>query len=80
MRAAHKELQVSCMKYILTFSLLTIIVGAQDSFAAQSKLLSDANKKVFELRTEIKAHQHKVDRLHDYERQIEQLIHLQRLW
>ncbi|GJE86936.1 hypothetical protein PsYK624_030190 [Phanerochaete sordida] len=52
----------------------------RDSFAAQSKLLSEANSKVFELKTEIKANQHKVDRLHDYERQIEQLIKLQRLW
>ncbi|EKM55596.1 uncharacterized protein PHACADRAFT_121237 [Phanerochaete carnosa HHB-10118-sp] len=52
----------------------------QDSFAAQSKLLSEANHKVFELKTDIKANQHKVDRLHDYERQIEQLIKLQRLW
>lgn len=80
MRAAHKELQVSCIDFIPISSSLMIITGVQDSFAAQSKLLSDANHKVFELRTEIKAHQHKVDRLHDYERQIEQLIHLQRLW
>lgn len=52
----------------------------QDSFIAQSKLLSAANHQVFDLKTEIKANQHKVDRLHDYERQIEQFIKLQRLW
>ncbi|KAI0818775.1 hypothetical protein BC629DRAFT_1579276 [Irpex lacteus] len=39
----------------------------QASFAAQGKLLSDANSA-------------QVDRLHDYEKQIEQLIALQRLW
>lgn len=32
------------------------------------------------LETKIKENAHKVDRLHDYERQIEQLIALQRLW
>ena len=52
----------------------------QETFAAQKKLLSDATREVFELQTRIKTNQHKVDRLRDYERQIEQLIALQRLW
>ncbi|KAI0703639.1 Hamartin protein-domain-containing protein [Cytidiella melzeri] len=52
----------------------------QASFAAQSKLLSEANHKVFMLETKIKESAHKVDRLYDYERQIEQLVALQRLW
>ncbi|KAI0093876.1 hypothetical protein BDY19DRAFT_919402 [Irpex rosettiformis] len=50
------------------------------SFAAQGRLLSDANGRVFMLETQIKETAHKVDRLHDYEKQIEQLIALQRLW
>ena len=52
----------------------------QDTFAAQKKLLSDASRDVFELQTREKANKHKVDRLHDYEKQIDQLIALQRLW
>ena len=35
---------------------------------------------VFRLETQIKENAHKVDRLHDYETQIDQLIKLQRLW
>lgn len=47
---------------------------------AQGKLLSDATKQVFDLQTQKKATQHKIDRLHDYERQIEQHVKMQRLW
>ncbi|KAI0636896.1 hypothetical protein C8Q77DRAFT_1215790 [Trametes polyzona] len=53
---------------------------AKDTFAAQGKLLAEANQLVFHLETKIKENAHKVDRLHDYETQIEQLIKLQRLW
>ncbi|PCH38043.1 hypothetical protein WOLCODRAFT_114704 [Wolfiporia cocos MD-104 SS10] len=53
---------------------------AKDTFAAQSKLLAAANQRVFQLETREKENKHKVDRLHDYEMQIEQLIKLQRLW
>ncbi|TBU50853.1 hypothetical protein BD309DRAFT_1025514 [Dichomitus squalens] len=53
---------------------------AKDTFAAQGKLLADANQLVFRLETQIKENAHKVDRLHDYETQIDQLIKLQRLW
>ncbi|KAI0665193.1 hypothetical protein C8Q70DRAFT_942766 [Cubamyces menziesii] len=53
---------------------------AKDTFAAQGRLLADANKLVFQLETRIKENAHKVDRLHDYETQIDQLITLQRLW
>ena len=59
-------------------ALLTEFV--QDTFAAQKKLLSDATRDVFELQTKEKANKHKIDRLHDYEKQIDQLIVLQRLW
>lgn len=52
----------------------------QALFSAQSKLLAEATSEVSELKTEKKENQHKVDRLHDYERQIEQLIKVQRLW
>ncbi|KAH0584353.1 hypothetical protein H2248_009893 [Termitomyces sp. 'cryptogamus'] len=49
-------------------------------FDAQGKLLADAQNQVFLLQTQKKETQHKVDRLHDYERQIEQHIKMQRLW
>ncbi|KAG6821069.1 hypothetical protein H0H93_007228 [Arthromyces matolae] len=53
---------------------------AKTQFAAQGKLLADAAQEVFLLQTQKKENQHKVDRLHDYERQIEQHIKMQRLW
>ncbi|KAI1795805.1 hypothetical protein LXA43DRAFT_989612 [Ganoderma leucocontextum] len=53
---------------------------AKDTFAAQGKLLAEASQSVFRLETQIKENAHKVDRLHDYETQIDQLIKLQRLW
>ncbi|RDB24092.1 Tuberous sclerosis 1 [Hypsizygus marmoreus] len=53
---------------------------AQALFAAQGKLLAEASKEVFELRTQKKETQHKIDRLKDYERQIEQHIKMQQLW
>jgi len=43
-------------------------------------LLADATKEVFDLQTQRKENQHKVDRLHDYERQIEQHLKVQKLW
>lgn len=52
----------------------------QALFSAQSNLLAEAAAEVLELKTEKKENQHKVDRLRDYERQIEQLIKVQRLW
>lgn len=47
---------------------------------AQGKLLSEATKQVFDLQTQKKETQHKIDRLRDYERQIEQHVKMQRLW
>ncbi|KAG2078108.1 hypothetical protein BDR04DRAFT_1065222 [Suillus decipiens] len=61
-------------------SLRTAEKEAQALFAAQGQLLADAAKQVFELQTQRKETQHKVDRLRDYERQIEQHIRMQRLW
>lgn len=61
-------------------SLRTAKKEAQALFAAQGQLLADAVKQVFELQTQRKETQHKVDRLRDYERQIEQHIRMQRLW
>ncbi|KAI6132089.1 hypothetical protein EDD16DRAFT_1689215 [Pisolithus croceorrhizus] len=52
----------------------------QALFDAQKKLLADAEKEVFELKTRQKENQHKIDRLHDYERQIEQHVRMQKLW
>ncbi|KAL1742241.1 hypothetical protein HDZ31DRAFT_84260 [Schizophyllum fasciatum] len=53
---------------------------AKALFEAQGKLLAEANQNVFELRTQILNNQHKIDRLHDYETQIEQHVKMQRLW
>ncbi|KAG6865020.1 hypothetical protein C0991_005566 [Blastosporella zonata] len=61
-------------------SLRTAEKEAQALFAAQGKLLADATDEVFSLQTQKKETQHKVDRLHDYERQIEQHVNMQRLW
>lgn len=60
------------------FSML--IFRLQALFVAQGRLLADATKDVFELQTQRKENQHKIDRLKDYERQIEQHIKVQRLW
>ncbi|KAJ3568873.1 hypothetical protein NP233_g5417 [Leucocoprinus birnbaumii] len=53
---------------------------AKALFAAQAKLLAEATEHVFQLKTQKKENQHKIDRLHDYERQIEQHIKIQKLW
>ncbi|KAI4524385.1 hypothetical protein K525DRAFT_235719 [Schizophyllum commune Loenen D] len=53
---------------------------AKALFEAQGKLLAEANQTVFDLRTQILSNQHKIDRLHDYEAQIEQHVKMQRLW
>ncbi|KAL0580269.1 hypothetical protein V5O48_001774 [Marasmius crinis-equi] len=49
-------------------------------FAAQGRLLSDATTEVFQLQTQRKETQHKIDRLHDYEKQIDQHMKMQMLW
>ncbi|KAJ7273587.1 hypothetical protein B0H12DRAFT_1090097 [Mycena haematopus] len=61
-------------------ALRTADKEAKALFEAQGTLLADAAKRVFELETQKKESQHKIDRLHDYERQIEQHVKVQRLW
>ncbi|EPQ58187.1 hypothetical protein GLOTRDRAFT_72328 [Gloeophyllum trabeum ATCC 11539] len=53
---------------------------AKAHLEAQETLLGDAARRVFELETATKENQHKIDRLHDYERRIDQLTKMQRLW
>ncbi|KAG5221176.1 heat shock protein [Salix suchowensis] len=53
---------------------------AENQAKAQESLLSDAKDQVFNLKTQITENQHKIDRLRDYEKQIEQHIRMQRLW
>ncbi|KXN82608.1 hypothetical protein AN958_02459 [Leucoagaricus sp. SymC.cos] len=53
---------------------------AKALFATQAKLLTRTADHVFQLQTQEKENQHKIDRLHDYERQIEQHIKIQKLW
>lgn len=52
----------------------------QAAFVEQGKQLAESVQKVFLLETQIKENAHKVDRLRDYEKQIDQLIKLQQLW
>ncbi|KIM62085.1 hypothetical protein SCLCIDRAFT_120575 [Scleroderma citrinum Foug A] len=63
-----------------TAAMRTAEKEARALFNAQGKLLADAEKEVFELTTRLKENQHKIDRLHDYERQIEQHVRMQKLW
>ena len=80
MRAAEKEAKVSIWVLITIAILAFSLPRAQDTFEAQRKLLAEANHTVFRLQTQIKENAHKVDRLYDYETQIDQLMRLQRLW
>lgn len=59
---------------------MNVLNALQETFVAQGKLLAEASNRVFQLETKIKENAHKVDRIHDYEKQIEQLIKMQRLW
>jgi chromosome segregation ATPase len=52
----------------------------QALFAAQGKLLAEAQAEVFLLQTQRKEVQHKIDRLKDYEVQIAEHIKMQSLW
>ncbi|KAJ7105763.1 hypothetical protein C8R43DRAFT_1100098 [Mycena crocata] len=61
-------------------ALRTADKEAKALFEAQGTLLADASQEVFKLQTQQKESQHKIDRLHDYERQIEQHLKVQRLW
>ncbi|KAJ3738850.1 hypothetical protein DFH05DRAFT_1408227 [Lentinula detonsa] len=61
-------------------ALRTTRKAIESHLSAQSKLLAEANTEVFKLQTFIKEHQHKIDRLHDYEAQIGQSRKMQRLW
>lgn len=79
MRAAEKEAKASILERYRSISSHSHR-PAQDTFAAQEKLLAEATNAVFSLKTQIKENAPKVDRLHDYEIQIEQLMKLQRLW
>ena len=78
MRAADKEAKVRST--LIHFEVCGIECHQQKTFAAQGKLLEEALQKVFQLETKIKENAPKIDRLHDYEKQIDQLITLQRLW
>jgi hypothetical protein len=69
-----------CSGIMLFDTTICLLILTQALFAAQGKLLADATKQVFELQTQRKETQHKIDRLRDYERQIEQHIRMQRLW
>ncbi|KAJ7136538.1 pyrroline-5-carboxylate reductase dimerization-domain-containing protein [Mycena crocata] len=61
-------------------ALRTADKEAKALFEAQGTLLAGASQEVFKLQTQQKESQHKIDRLHDYERQIEQHLKVQRLW
>ncbi|KAJ7774703.1 hypothetical protein B0H16DRAFT_1659841 [Mycena metata] len=61
-------------------ALRTADKEAKALFEAQGKLLAEAAAEVFKLQTQLKESKHKIDRLHDYERQIEQHVKVQRLY
>ncbi|KAJ7905364.1 hypothetical protein B0H14DRAFT_2659988 [Mycena olivaceomarginata] len=61
-------------------ALRTADKEAKALFDAQGTLLAEAAQEVLALQTQKKESQHKIDRLHDYERQIEQHLKVQRLW
>ncbi|KAF9009433.1 hypothetical protein BDQ17DRAFT_1300250 [Cyathus striatus] len=76
-----KELREEKKNWITEAAALRIAEKeAKAHFAAQGKLLAEAAKQVFEFQTQWKENQHKIDRLKDYEGQIEQHIKIQRLW
>lgn len=78
MRAADKEAKV---RSTFVDSRVNVTKPTlQETFAAQGKQLAEALQRVFQLETKIRENAPKVDRLHDYEKQIDQLIMLQRLW
>ncbi|TDL27395.1 hypothetical protein BD410DRAFT_762281 [Rickenella mellea] len=52
----------------------------QTHLAAQGVLLADAQNMVFQLQSQIKEDAHKVQRLRDYEKRIEQLTAMHRMW
>ena len=78
MRAADKEAKVRSR--LVHAEVRRTKYRLQETFAAQGKLLEEALQKVFQLEIKIKENAPKVDRLHDYEKQIDQLMTLQRLW
>ena len=78
MRAADKEAKVRSR--LVHPEVRRTEYCLQETFAAQGKLLEEALQKVFQLEIKIKENAPKVDRLHDYEKQIDQLMTLQRLW
>ncbi|KAH9484023.1 Tuberous sclerosis 1 protein-like protein [Psilocybe cubensis] len=76
-----KELRDEKKSWFLEAATLrTAEKEARALFDAQGKLLAEASKQVFDLSTQKKENQHKIDRLHDYERQIEQHIKVQSMW
>ncbi|KIM49478.1 hypothetical protein M413DRAFT_109137 [Hebeloma cylindrosporum] len=76
-----KELREEKKSWFLEAAALrTAQKETQALFVAQGRLLADASKEVFDLQTQRKENQHKIDRLQDYERQIEQHLKVQRLW
>lgn len=52
----------------------------QAQFVAQGNLLAEAERRESQLRISIKETEHKVARLKDYEKRIEQHTAMQRLW
>lgn len=81
LRTTRKEIEVTTnVSSLLRSALDDISLLHKAQFSAQSTLLAEANAEVFKLQTFIKEHQHKIDRLYDYEAQIEQSRKMQRLW
>ena len=76
LRSHEKEMQVRFLEYSSNLRFIPL----QARFTAQGKLLAEATKEVFELQTQRKADQHKIDRLNDYETQIKHFLEVRRIW
>lgn len=83
LRQPHFEVPRKKPRYFIVTRLATSLHDShhvQALFTAQAKLLAEATEHVFQLQTQKKENQHKVDRLHDYEQQIEQHLKIRDLW
>lgn len=80
LRTAEKETRVSFSHFIKFIFEICLSRMTQALFEAQARLLAEAVTQVFQLQTQQKESQHKIDRLRDYEERIDQHIQMQRLW
>ena len=79
MIAKYKRPWWICQPHIRILPEEALKIGAL-KLSKKEMAKAEAENEVFKLKTRLKEAQHKIDRLHDYERQIEQFVRMQRLW